>query len=85
MFYVSDNSIRQAIRQIQRWIYAAEHDADPRIRLLHSNYAVGNIDMLRQMTTDDRVQAAAGVNALSLWARATKAQDMAVSRFTRRH
>ncbi len=77
MFYVSDDSIRMAVRQIQRWIYAAEHDADVRIRLLHANYAVGNIDMLRQMTTNDTVAKATGVNVLELWARATRAQDAA--------
>ncbi len=77
MFYVSDDSIRQAVRQIQRWIYAAEHDTDVRIRLLHVNYAVGNIDMLRQMTTNDMVAKATGVNVLELWSRATRAQDAA--------
>ncbi len=75
MFYVSDDSIRMAVRQIQRWIYAAERDADVRIRLLHANYAVGNIDMLRQMTTNDMVAKATGANVLELWARATRAQD----------
>ncbi len=77
MFVCSADSIRQAVRQIQRWIYAAEHDADVRIRLLHSNYAVGNIDMLRQMVTDDKIMVATGVNPLDLWSRATKAQDAA--------
>jgi hypothetical protein len=77
MFVCSADSIRQAVRQIQRWIYAAEHDADVRIRLLHANYAVGNIDQLRQMVDDEQIRKATSVNILALWARATKAQDAA--------
>ncbi len=83
MFACSPESIRMAVRQIDRWVYAAEHDADPRIRLLHANYAVGNIDMLRQMTTNDQVKKSAGVNVLELWARATRAQDRATQHFVK--
>jgi len=83
MFACSPESIRMAVRQIDRWVYAAEHDVDPRIRLLHANYAVGNIDMLRQMTTNDQVKKVTGVNVLELWARATRAQDKAAQYFTK--
>ncbi len=81
MFVCSPKSIQMAVRQIERWIYAAENDKDPRIRLLHSNYAIGNIDMLRQMTTDEQIKAATGKVALELWARATKVQDKAQAYF----
>lgn len=83
MFFVSPDSIKQAVRQIQRWIFAAERDADTKIRLLHANYAVGNIDLLRQMTTDDKIINATGVNPLDLWRRATRAQDAASNEILR--
>lgn len=81
MFVCSSSSIQMAIRQIKRWIYAAEHDKDPRIRLLHSNYAVGNIDQLRQMVTDEQIRAATGEVALELWVKATRIQDKAQAYF----
>ena len=83
MFACSPESIRMVVRQIDRWVYAAEHDADPRIRLLHANYAVGNIDMLRQMVTDGAIEKVSGVRILELWARATRAQDKATAHFMR--
>lgn len=81
MFVCSPETLQMAIRQIKRWIYASEHDADPRIRLLHSNYAVGNLDLLSQMVPDERIRAATGEERLQLWARATKAQDKAQQYF----
>lgn len=50
--------IKKGIRQIERWIIAARQDSNPGIKLLHANYAVGNLDMLRQMFSDNEIKEA---------------------------
>lgn len=80
MFYVSPESIQQAVRQIERWMYATERDGDPGIALLHADYAVGDLDVLRQMVSDDKVIAATGKNPVELLARASRLQDQAQRR-----
>ena len=77
MFYVSNESLKQAVRQIERWIYAAGQDRHPAISILHANYAVGDLDMLRQMVSDDEVIKATGKNPLTLLVEATRLQDLA--------
>jgi len=77
MFYVSEESIKQAVRQIERWIYASKQDEHPGIAVLHANYAVGDLDMLRQMVSDEVVIRATGKNPFTLLAQATALQDEA--------
>lgn len=72
--------IAQAIRQVERWIFAAEQDKNTGIALLHANYAVGNIDMLRQMYTDKEIEHYTGKEPLDLLLRATLLQDKAQSK-----
>jgi ketosteroid isomerase-like protein len=69
--------IRQAVRQIERWMYAATQDRHPGIAMLHANYAVGDIDMLRQMYPDDLVWEVSGRHPIELLRQATAAQDRA--------
>lgn len=81
MFYVSPDSIKIALRQIERWMYAAAVDTNAAIALLHANYAVGDLDLLRQMVSDDIVIRETGKNPQVLLAQAIKLQDSAQKRF----
>lgn len=76
MFYISKESALQAVRQIERWIFASRTDANPGIALLHANYAVGDLDMLRQMVSDVDIVRMTGKNPLDLLIEATKLQDL---------
>lgn len=80
MFYVSAESIGQAVRQIERWMFAVTQDRNPGVALLHANYAVGDLDMLRQMTSNGAVMRVTGKSMLEMLKRATKLQDMAQRR-----
>jgi len=77
MYYEQNEAIKQAIRQIERWIFASKQDRHPGIALLHSNYAVGDLDMLRQMYDDKMVLEVTGKNPLKLLREATSLQDKA--------
>ena len=74
---ISPDSIKKGVRQIERWMLAVKQDRNPGIALLHANYAVGNLDMLRQMVSDNEVIKVTGKNPLQLMARATRLQDIA--------
>lgn len=77
MRYCTPEGIRVMVRQIERWIMAAAQDADPAIRGLHASYAVGNLDILRQVATDQEIVEATGVQPLALLSRAAALQDAA--------
>lgn len=66
-----------AVRQAQRWLVASTQDRSPAIRILHANYAVATIDLLRQLWPDRVVRDATGIDPYSLLQEATKAQDEA--------
>lgn len=70
-------SLQKAVRQIERWLYAASQDISPGITMLHANYAVGNLDMLRQMYSDRDIERATGKSAFKLLHQASKLQDKA--------
>lgn len=69
--------ILQGIRQIERWLVAAKQDMHPAIKLLHANYAVGNLDMIRQMYSDKEILLYTGIDPQRLNVIATKLQDEA--------
>lgn len=69
--------IPQAIRQIERWLLAVKQDQSPAVKLLHANYAVGDLDMLRQMYSDQEIVTATGRDPFQLLQQATAAQDHA--------
>jgi hypothetical protein len=73
----SDKSIFNGIRQIQRWILASKQDSDPKVKALHSSYAVGNLSMLREMVDDSDIIRVTGLNPLDLLEESTKLQDEA--------
>ncbi len=75
--------IRTQVRQILRWIAAAKQDADPGVKFLHASYAVGNLDILRQVASDQDVLSASGQHPLALLHHATDLQDQARQALTR--
>jgi len=68
------------IRQTKRWLIASAQDQHPAIAMLHANYAVGNIDLLKQMWTEKEITAATGEHIDQLMKEATAAQDRAQRR-----
>lgn len=68
--------IKLGIRQTTRWLVASRQDQHPGIAMLHANYAVGNIDLLRQLWTDKEI-AAEGVDINQLAHEAQTLQDRA--------
>lgn len=68
------------LRQVTRWILAAKQDQDPAVQLLHANYAVGNLDLIRQLFTDEHVERETGHNPLTLHREAIALQDQAQQR-----
>jgi len=69
--------VLQGIRQIERWLIAAKQDKHPAIKLLHANYAVGNLDMFRQMYPDSDIKLITGKDPQALMTIATRLQDEA--------
>lgn len=65
------------LRQVTRWILAAKQDQDPAVMLLHTNYAVGNLDLIRQLFTDEQVERETGYKPLTLHREAITLQDYA--------
>lgn len=56
----SPAGIRLQVRQVRRWLAAARQDRDPGIRFLHATYGVGNLDILRQVASDEAIARASG-------------------------
>jgi len=69
--------IKQGVRQIKRWMIAAAQDAHPGIKMLHANYAVGNLDMLIQQYPFETIKKVTGEDLQALFRRATELQDEA--------
>lgn len=74
--------IHMAVRQIERWMIAARQDRHPAIKLLHSNYAVADVDMLRQAFTDEQIKQSTGKDARQLYRTAISLQDEAQRELT---
>lgn len=70
-------AISQGMRQIERWLIAAKQDTHPGIKLLHANYAVGNLDMVRQMYSDEEIKQHTGRDVTKLVSIAIQLQDEA--------
>lgn len=69
--------IKVAMRQIERWMRAANQDKHPGIKALHANYAVGNLDMLTSQFSKERIKAITGIDVRALYMRAVQLQDEA--------
>ena len=79
-FVCSDDAIRMQIRQVERWLKAARQDLDPGVKFLHASYGVGNLDILRQIVTDQEIQRIGGVNPVALLQELSALQDAAARR-----
>lgn len=77
---VHPDAIKMAVRQIKRWIFAAKQDRHPGIAFLHASYAVGDLDMLRQVVSDNIVINVTGMSPFELHREATQLQDKAQNR-----
>jgi len=64
-------------RQVKRWTHAAVQDADPGVKFLHASYALGVLDMLRQLAPDDEILAVTGIRTLGLQEALGELQDQA--------
>jgi len=69
--------IKIGIRQIERWMRAANQDDNPGIKMLHSNYAVGDLDMLILQFSKEQIKAKTGKDVRALYMRAIQLQDEA--------
>jgi hypothetical protein len=78
MFLIQPEGVQVSIRQIKRWILAARQDKDNWVKSLHATYAVGNIDLLREITSDIDIFQVTGVNILDLRNLAIRLQDEAM-------
>jgi len=76
-------AILQGMRQIERWMVAAKQDTHPGIKLLHANYAVGNLDMIRQMYSDEEIRRQTGKDISKLITIAMQLQDEAQKELSR--
>jgi hypothetical protein len=77
MFTSSSDMIRTLIRQALRWQKAAHQDQDVWVKMLHANYLLNTIDMIREIAGDEEVRNLTGVNMLELRSDAVKLQDSA--------
>lgn len=77
MYVKAKKIININIRQITRWLIASKQDSNPAVAMLHANYAVADIDMLRQQFSDDVVKKYSGLDVLKLHNEATALQDKA--------
>lgn len=74
---ISPEGINIVIRQIKRWLVAAGQDNDPYVKYLHSTYAIGNLDLLREITSDIEIMKITNIDVLQLRNIAIKLQDSA--------
>jgi hypothetical protein len=72
---MTDEGIDIAVRQIKRWIYASEQDRDPYVGYLHATYAVGDIDLLRELVSDMKIFNRTRIDILDLRTKAIRLQD----------
>jgi hypothetical protein len=76
-YFIPQQTIKLAMRQLDRWMFASKQDRNAGVALLHANYAVGDVDMLRMAASDMEIKSATGRNALTLFHQAIALQDAA--------
>lgn len=69
------DAIRLSMRQTLRWRFAALQNRNPYVALLHANYLAGNLDLMRQIWSDEEIKEATGQDMIKLWRDATELQD----------
>lgn len=71
------SKIETGVRQVLRWMAAAHQDDHPGIKMLHANYAVGYLSLLRQLYPDEEIYRVSGYHPLKLQESAIDLQDEA--------
>lgn len=72
-----ENKAQKLVRQIARWIMAANQDESPLVALLHANYAAGYLWALKDIYSANDILALTGVNIDRLEKSVVNAQDSA--------
>jgi hypothetical protein len=75
--------IENLIRQVYRWHIASTQDENPIIKMLHSNYAVGFIEALKEIASGDEIKKITGLNIFELEKEAIAEQDKALAMFVK--
>ena len=57
-----NDTIKTLLRQSARWVMASNQDRNPIIALQHANFGVGYLSALRDIATDEEIEAVSGVN-----------------------
>ena len=57
-----NDTIKTLMRQSARWVMASNQDRNPIIALQHANLGVGYLSALRDIATDEEIEAVSGVN-----------------------
>lgn len=72
------HDIMELNRQAYRWYIASKQDSHPMVKIVHANYAVGYVDALRAIATDDVINDVTGLDIDRLSHAATHEQDLAL-------
>jgi hypothetical protein len=59
---MNDAEIVALARQSQRWLYAAGQDGDLVVKHLHLNYGVGDLDLLAETASPERIRTLTGLD-----------------------
>ena len=57
---LTDPEVNQMMRAVNRYHYAAQQDLNPIVGFLHNSYSVAIMDQLRDLATDEEIDAATG-------------------------
>jgi len=72
---MNDGEIVALARQSQRWLYAARQDGDLVVRHLHLNYGVGDLDLLAETASPERIRSLTGLDIAAAREDARAEQD----------
>lgn len=67
--------IRKLTRQCSRWLIAAQQDQSPLIAVLHSQYGMGYLWAIKDISSTKEFQEATGLDFLKFEKHATEIQD----------
>ena len=72
-----DNLIKNLIRQTARWSVASSQDESPLVSLLHSNYGVAYVSIVRDIATDKEIKDLTGLDIIEFQRKVSEIQDKA--------
>lgn len=76
-----ENEIERMVRAIKRYHFATKQDQHPAVRFLHNAYAVGIMDVLRDLATDNEIRRATGTDMRALRKEILAEQDRLAAKF----